>query len=44
MDHVPITLKKIVDPPGGVVTDKEILQRILCEVRRIKVKEGEKVG
>lgn len=44
MDHVPITLKKIVDPPEGVITDKEILQRILCEVRRIKVKEGEEVG
>ena len=36
MDHVPITLKKIVDPPKGVVTDKEILQRILSEVKRIK--------
>jgi formylmethanofuran dehydrogenase subunit B len=41
MDHVPITLKKIVEPPKGVISDKEILQKILSEVRRIKKKERE---
>jgi formylmethanofuran dehydrogenase subunit B len=41
MDHVPITLKKIVEPPKGVKSDKEILQKILSEVRRIKKKERE---
>ena len=38
MDHVPLPLKKIVDPPNGVLTDKEILKRILSEVRKLKEK------
>jgi formylmethanofuran dehydrogenase subunit B len=36
MDHVPLPLKKVVDPPKGVLPDKEILRRILSEVRRLK--------
>jgi formylmethanofuran dehydrogenase subunit B len=36
MDHVPLLLKKIVNPPRGVLSDEEILKRILCEVRKIK--------
>ncbi|MCS7124453.1 MAG: formylmethanofuran dehydrogenase subunit B [Candidatus Bathyarchaeota archaeon] len=36
MDHVPIPLKKVVDPPEGVLPDEEILRRILSEVRKIK--------
>ncbi|MEM2440793.1 MAG: molybdopterin-dependent oxidoreductase, partial [Candidatus Bathyarchaeia archaeon] len=36
MDHVPLPLKKIVDPPEGILSDVEILQRILHEVRKIK--------
>ena len=36
MDHVPLPLKKIVDPPRGVLPDKEILRRILLEVRKIR--------
>jgi formylmethanofuran dehydrogenase subunit B len=36
MDHVPIPLKKVVDPPRGILPDEEILRRILAEVRRIK--------
>ncbi|MEM0011455.1 MAG: formylmethanofuran dehydrogenase subunit B [Candidatus Bathyarchaeia archaeon] len=36
MDHVPLPLKKIVEPPKGVLSDAEILQRILHEVREIK--------
>jgi formylmethanofuran dehydrogenase subunit B len=36
MDHVPLPLKKIVDPPRGVLSDEEILRRILSEVRKIR--------
>jgi len=36
MDHVPIPLKKVVDPPRGILPDEEILRRILAEVRKIK--------
>ena len=36
MDHVPLPLKKVVDPPEGILSDEEILKRILHEVRRIK--------
>jgi len=36
MDHVPIPLKKVVEPPRGVLPDEEILRRILSEVRKIR--------
>jgi formylmethanofuran dehydrogenase subunit B len=36
MDHVPLPLKKVVEPPEGVLSDEEILSRILEEVRIIK--------
>ncbi len=36
MDHVPLPLKKIVEPPKGILSDEEILQRILREVKRLK--------
>lgn len=36
MDHVPLPLKKVVDPPKGVLSDEEILRRLLREVRRLK--------
>jgi formylmethanofuran dehydrogenase subunit B len=39
MDHVPLPLKKVTDPPRDVLADEEILRRILLEVRRIKKKE-----
>ncbi|MEM2263408.1 MAG: formylmethanofuran dehydrogenase subunit B [Candidatus Bathyarchaeia archaeon] len=41
MDHVPIPLKKVVNPPRGILPDEEILRRILAEVRKIK-RRGEK--
>jgi len=41
MDHVPLPLKKVVEPPPGILSDEEILKRILQEVRRIK---GGKAG
>ena len=44
MDSVPITLRKVVEAPPGILTDEEILTRILAEVRAIKVKRGEPVG
>ena len=44
MDHVPLPLKKVVEPPPGVLSDEEVLKRILTEVRRIKGKlSGEAV-
>jgi len=36
MDNVPLPLKKVVEPPEGVLSDEEILKRILEEVRLIK--------
>ncbi len=36
MDHVPLPLRKIVEPPKGLLSDEEILKRILCEVRKIR--------
>jgi hypothetical protein len=38
---VPLSLKKIVDPPRGVLSDEVILKRILSEVRKIKKKKQE---
>ena len=36
MDHVPLPLKKVVDPPVHLLSDEEILQRILDKVRILK--------
>jgi formylmethanofuran dehydrogenase subunit B len=36
MDRVPLPLKKVVQAPFGVLSDEEILIKILDEVRRIK--------
>ncbi len=36
MDHVPLPLKKVVAPPKTVLPDKEILAKILSEVKKIK--------
>jgi len=36
MDHVPLPLKKIVEPPEGCLLDEEILRRILRETRKLK--------
>ena len=41
MDHVPLPLKKVVDPPEGILSDEEILKRILEEVRIIKSQKME---
>ncbi|MEM3702838.1 MAG: formylmethanofuran dehydrogenase subunit B [Candidatus Bathyarchaeia archaeon] len=36
MDHVPIRLRKVLDPPQGVLPDREIIKRILNKVRELK--------
>jgi formylmethanofuran dehydrogenase subunit B len=36
MDHVPLPLRKIVNPPEGCLSDEEILKRILEQVRKFK--------
>jgi formylmethanofuran dehydrogenase subunit B len=36
MDRVPLPLKKVVQPPNGVLGDEEILRKILEETKRIK--------
>ncbi|HEX9261372.1 MAG TPA: molybdopterin-dependent oxidoreductase [Candidatus Bathyarchaeia archaeon] len=41
MDHVPLPLKKVVEPPPGILSDEEILKRILEEVRIIKSQKTE---
>jgi len=41
MDSVPIPLKKVVEPPPGILNDQELLERILNEVRAIKAQKTE---
>ncbi len=36
MDRVPLPLKKVVEPPECILSDEEILKRILLEIRKIK--------
>ncbi len=38
MDHVPLPLRKIVEPPAGCLSDEEILRRILKQVQNLKNK------
>jgi len=38
MDHVPLPLRKIVEPPAGILSDEEILRRILVQVQSLKKK------
>jgi formylmethanofuran dehydrogenase subunit B len=38
MDQVPIRLRKVVDAPEGCLPDKEILEALLAEVRKLKSK------
>lgn len=41
MDHVPIRMRKFLDPPQGCLPDKEILRLILEEIRKLKGGEAE---
>jgi len=38
MDHVPLPLKKVAEPPKTCLPDEEILKRILREVRKLRRK------
>jgi formylmethanofuran dehydrogenase subunit B len=38
MDRVPIRVRKVVDPPEGVLTDEEILERIHNRVKELKAR------
>jgi formylmethanofuran dehydrogenase subunit B len=38
MDGVPLPLKQVVKPARSLLSDEEILRRILREVRRLKKK------
>lgn len=42
MDHVPLPLKKVVEPPKGIYSDEEILTKILEKVRLIKAEKQPK--
>jgi formylmethanofuran dehydrogenase subunit B len=44
MDNVPLPLKKVVEPPEGVISDEELLKKILAEVRRIKAQKAKKTA
>jgi formylmethanofuran dehydrogenase subunit B len=42
MDNVPIRMRKVVEPPEGVLTDQEIIERIhrrVMELQGLKVPE-----
>jgi formylmethanofuran dehydrogenase subunit B len=36
MDHVPLPLKKVVDPPRGILSDEEILEKIIQRVHALQ--------
>jgi len=42
MDNVPLPLKKVVEPPDGILSDEALLKKILAEVRSIKAKKAKK--
>jgi len=42
MDCVPIMVKKVVEPPPGVLSDEQLLQRILAKIRTIKAQRAGK--
>ncbi len=44
MDHVPLPLKKIVDPPNGILPDQEILKKILSKVKKLKEKKPTEIA
>jgi formylmethanofuran dehydrogenase subunit B len=44
MDNVPLPLKKVVEPPEGVISDEELLKKILEEVRSIKAQKTKKTA
>ncbi|RLF14970.1 MAG: formylmethanofuran dehydrogenase subunit B [Thermoprotei archaeon] len=41
MDKVPLRAKKIVEPPPGVLSDVEVLERLVARVRELKLKAAQ---
>ena len=39
MDNVPIRCRKVCNAPEGILSDKEILERILVRVKEIKAEK-----
>ena len=39
MDHVPLPLKKLVEPPEGFLSDQQILRKLLQKVRELKKRD-----
>jgi formylmethanofuran dehydrogenase subunit B len=42
MDNVPLPLKKVVEPPEGILSDEALLKKILEEVKSIKAQQATK--
>ncbi|MDI6718074.1 MAG: formylmethanofuran dehydrogenase subunit B [Methanomicrobiales archaeon] len=40
MDNVPIESRKVVEPPEGMLTDEEFLERVLQRVKELKAEQG----
>jgi formylmethanofuran dehydrogenase subunit B len=36
MDNVPIDTRKVVEPPEGMLTDEQFLEKVLHRIREIK--------
>ena len=36
MDNVPIDTRKVVDPPEGMLTDEQFLEKVLHRVKELK--------
>ena len=39
MDNVPIRCRKVTDAPAGILSDAEILERILVRVKELKAEK-----
>jgi formylmethanofuran dehydrogenase subunit B len=39
MDNVPIRCRKVTDAPEGILSDREILERILARVKELKAEK-----
>jgi formylmethanofuran dehydrogenase subunit B len=40
MDNVPINCRKVAEPPEGILTDEEVLSRILVRVKELKAEKA----
>jgi formylmethanofuran dehydrogenase subunit B len=40
MDNVPIRCRKVADAPEGILSDKEILERLLKRVKELKAEKA----